>query len=145
MKIVKYKISLFCLLIFILTISIKCVKIKLTDKVSVDSTNSNKLNSSEKLPDEAKSQPTLNVKVEESDRETSVIKRYNGERKMERDRLRDLEARLQSTKRRFQQIIIMQNLQIAALSNIAQANVKMLNKIEDSPNNIYKPKEEKKS
>jgi hypothetical protein len=39
----------------------------------------------------------------------------------------------------------MQNLQIAALSNIAQANVKMLNKIEDSQNNIYKPKEEKKS
>lgn len=142
MKTVTNKLTLISLLLFlILTGIIKNTNLKSSEEISTSFSSGNKLNNKNKLPDEAKSQPTLNVKVEESDRETSVIKRYNGERKIERDRLRDLEARLQATKRRFQQIIIMQNLQIAALSNIAQANVKMLNKIEDSPNNIYKPKE----
>mmetsp|Transcript_9018 Transcript_9018/g.9365 ORF Transcript_9018/g.9365 Transcript_9018/m.9365 type:complete len:139 (+) Transcript_9018:2-418(+) len=75
--------------------------------------------------------PILNVKVEEPDREPSSLKLYNRERQLERNRLRDLESSLSSQKRRFQQVIIMQNLQIAALSNIAQANLKMLNSIKN--------------
>lgn len=98
------------------------------------------LNTNNALPEGVKKIPVLNVKVEESDRETSVIKRYTSERRLERDRLRDLESGISNFKRRIQQVIKLQNLQLASLSNIAQANLKMLSKAVDTN---YLDKEEK--
>ena len=109
------------------------ISIKLKNSVENKNTNKNKEKNTNLmktgLPKDVESIPVLNVKLEEPDRETSVLKVYNGERKMERDRLRDLETKFLAQKRRFSNIIMMQNLQIAALSNIATANLKMLNKM----------------
>lgn len=117
------------ILIYINTEYFFVKSIKLENSIQNLSNIKEGIQSSEELPKDTKGIPILNVKVEEPDRETSTLKLYNGERKMERDRLRDLEARLVAQRRRFSQVIIMQNLQIAALNNIAQANLKMLNHI----------------
>lgn len=79
-----------------------------------------------RLPKETKSVPVLNVKIEESDREPAILKRYTGERRMERDRLRDLEHQLESQKQHFQEIILLQNTQLEYLTKIAQQNMKII-------------------
>lgn len=93
---------------------------------------------SNKLPPELKSIKVLNVHVEEPDKAPAVLKRYEGEKRIERDRLREIETRMNSMNNRFRQSIMLQNLQVQALTKISQVNLKMLNMIDKSKAESWK-------
>ena len=62
--------------------------------------------------------PIINVHMEEPDRDPLEVKRVEQERRIERNRLRDLEMMEEQDKRSFQQIISVQNNQIEMLSRL---------------------------
>ena len=71
--------------------------------------------------------PIINVHMEEPDRDPIEVKRYEEERRMERERMRDLEFKEEEDKRVFQQIISLQTNQLERLTDIASSTSKMLN------------------
>ena len=73
--------------------------------------------------------PIINVHMEEPDRDPIEVKRYEEERRIERNRIRDLEAREEMDKRAFQQIIAIQTGQLAKLTNIAEATSNILGQL----------------
>ena len=73
--------------------------------------------------------PIINVHMEEPDRDPIEIKRYEEERRVERQRLRDLERKEEEDKRAFQQIISLQNNQLAKLTDIASSTSTLLNRM----------------
>ncbi len=73
--------------------------------------------------------PILNVHMEEPDRDPIEVKRYEEERRIERNRIRDLEAREEIDKRAFQQVISLQTGQLAKLTNIAESTSNILKQL----------------
>ena len=73
--------------------------------------------------------PIINVHMEEPDRDPIEVKRYEEERRIERNRIRDLEAREEMDKRAFQQIISLQTGQLAKLTNIAESTAHILKEL----------------
>jgi hypothetical protein len=73
--------------------------------------------------------PIINVHMEEPDRDPIEVKRYEEERRIERNRIRDLEAREEMDKRAFQQIISLQTSQLAKLTNIAESTSNILSQL----------------
>jgi len=73
--------------------------------------------------------PIINVHMEEPDRDPIEVKRYEEERRIERNRIRDLEAREEMDKRAFQQIISLQTSQLAKLTNIAESTSNILKEL----------------
>lgn len=73
--------------------------------------------------------PIINVHMEEPDRDPIEVKRIEEERRVERNRVRDMEMMEEMDKRSFQQIISMQNSQLAKLTKIADNTTNILNKI----------------
>ena len=67
--------------------------------------------------------------MEEADRDPLEVKRIEEERRIERNRIREMETMEEMDKRTFQQIIAMQNSQIAKLSAIADKSTQVLNRL----------------
>jgi hypothetical protein len=70
--------------------------------------------------------PIINVHMEEPDRDPLEVKRVEQERRIERNRLRDLEMMEEQDKRSFQQIISVQNSQIEMLSKLEDKTSEIL-------------------
>jgi hypothetical protein len=100
------------------------------NKSQIKSKNSNKNNvqadDKDKTPDKV---PIINVHMEEADRDPLEVKRIEEERRIERNRIREMETMEEMDKRTFQQIIAMQNSQIAKLSAIADQSTQVLNRL----------------
>ena len=73
--------------------------------------------------------PIINVHMEEPDRDPIEVKRYEEERRIERQRIRDLELKEEEDKRVFQQIISLQTNQLARLTDIAASTSNILNNL----------------
>ena len=79
--------------------------------------------------------PIINVHMEEPDRDPIEVKRYEEERRMERQRIRDLELKEEEDKRVFQQIISLQTYQLARLTDIAASTSNILINMMNSKKN----------
>ncbi len=90
----------------------------------------------DKTPDKV---PIINVHMEEADRDPLEIKRIEEERRIERNRIREMETMEEMDKRTFQQIISMQNSQIAKLSVIADKSTQVLNRLLNKGDEKNKP------
>jgi hypothetical protein len=86
--------------------------------------------------------PIINVHMEEPDRDPLEVKRIEEERRIERNRIRDMETLEEMDKRSFQQIISMQNNQIAKLTTIADNTNKILTNLmkKNQPKMFFKQK-----
>jgi hypothetical protein len=73
--------------------------------------------------------PIINVHMEEPDRDPLEVKRIEEERRIERNRIRQMETMEELDKRTFQQIISMQNSQLAKLTTIADKTSEILNRL----------------
>jgi Cu2+-containing amine oxidase len=118
MKINKFINGKYFLLVLVITLSIN---------------NILSLNLKAKMKDDDSSDdervPIINVHMEEPDRDPLEVKRIEEERRFERNRIRDMELMEEQDKRSFQQIIELQNSQIAKLSQIADRTGEILNSL----------------
>jgi len=73
--------------------------------------------------------PIINVHMEEPDRDPLEVKRVEQERRIERNRIRDMEMMEEQDKRMFQQIISVQNNQIEKLSKIEDNTSQILERL----------------
>jgi hypothetical protein len=73
--------------------------------------------------------PIINVHMEEPDRDPLEVKRIEQERRIERNRLTDLEMMEEQDKRSFQQIISVQNNQIEMLSRLEDKTGEILDSL----------------
>jgi hypothetical protein len=80
-----------------------------------------------------KSKSILNVQVDQPDREPLEIKRIDEEKRMERERVRDLEIIEEADKKNFQKIINEQNKLLNKLSSIADKTTKMIEEVMKNP------------
>lgn len=113
MKITKiFQNILIILLIDILLIN--CIKIASNNKID-----------DKKVP----KVPIINVHMEEPDRDPIEVKRIEEERRIERSRVREMEMLEEADKRAFQQIISVQNSQLARLADIANKTNQLLNSV----------------
>lgn len=117
-KLKNYKILIISFIVFFILNNYNCLKL-------------------ESLPTDMTKLEMVNIKLQESDRQPAVIKRYTSERRLERNRLRDLENQIMLQRHKFEEIITLQNEQIRLLSKIAHSDLKMLAQITDY--NPYKP------
>jgi hypothetical protein len=116
------------------------------NKSQIKTKNLNKNNlqadDKDKTPDKV---PIINVHMEEADRDPLEVKRIEEERRIERNRIREMETMEEMDKRTFQQIIAMQNSQIAKLSVIADKSTEVLNRLmskgEDKPMMSFKQRD----
>ncbi len=96
----------------------------------------------DKTPDKV---PIINVHMEEADRDPIEVKRIEEERRIERNRIREMETLEEMDKRTFQKIIAMQNSQLAKLTTIADKSSQILtrltNKGQSSPSMSFKQRE----
>jgi hypothetical protein len=79
------------------------------------------------------SQSILNVQVEQPDREPLEVKRIDEEKRIERERVRDLEIIEESDKRNFQKVLKEQNKLLTKLSSIAQETTMMIQEVIKNP------------
>lgn len=102
----------------------------------------NKADDKDKPPEKV---PIINVHMEEPDRDPLEVKRIEEERRIERNRIRDMETLEEMDKRSFQQIISMQNNQIAKLTTIADDTNKILTNLmkKNEPRMFFKQKNNK--
>ncbi len=111
-----------CIFVFLILV--------LTSQILSKSSNSNFLSSQidekDKKPEKV---PIINVHMEEPDRDPIEVKRIEEERRIERNRVRQMETMEELDKRTFQQIISMQNSQLAKLTTIADKTSKILNRL----------------
>jgi hypothetical protein len=73
--------------------------------------------------------PIINVHMEEPDRDPVEVKRIEEERRIERNRIRQMETMEELDKRTFQQIISIQNSQLEKLTSIADKTSEILNRL----------------
>ncbi len=73
--------------------------------------------------------PIINVHMEEPDRDPMEVKRIEQERRIERNRIRDMELMEEQDKRMFQQIISVQNNQIEKLSKLEDHSSEILEEL----------------
>ena len=73
--------------------------------------------------------PIINVHMEEPDRDPLEVKRIEQERRVERNRIRDMELMEEQDKRSFQQIISVMNSQIEKLSKLEDHTSEILEKL----------------
>ncbi len=99
----------------------------------------------DKTPDKV---PIINVHMEEADRDPIEVKRIEEERRIERNRIREMETLEEMDKRTFQKIIAMQNSQLAKLTTIADKSSQILTRLTnkgqtslDSPSMSFKQRE----
>lgn len=115
-----------------------------SEKSSVEA----KVDEKDKNPEKV---PIINVHMEEPDRDPVEVKRIEEERRIERNRIREMEMMEEMDKRTFQQIIALQNSQLAKLANIADKTTKLLNTVTTkaaggnaTPSMSFKQKEREK-
>lgn len=108
----KKVIKLICLILLYSSSLILCMKLQVDDDDKKE-----------------KKVPIINVHMEEPDRDPIEVKRIEEERRIERERIRDLEQMEEMDKRNFQQIISLQNNQVSKLSKIAETTTKLLDKL----------------
>ena len=108
-----------CIVYFYFFILMNCLRTNLR----VDPENDGK-------PDEV---PIFNVKIEEPDLDPIQVKRIEEERRIERNRLRDVEILEELDKNNFQRVIGKQNKVIEKLTKIADAHTRILNRILERP------------
>ena len=91
-------------------------------------------NNSSFKDDEKKAQkvPIINVYMEEPDRDPLEVRRIEDERRVEKSRIREVEMMEEMDKRTFQQIIAVQNSQLAKLSAISNKSNQILKKLSNS-------------
>lgn len=98
---------------------------------SLQSENSNenflRIDEKDKNPEKV---PIINVHMEEPDRDPIEVKRIEEERRIERNRIREMEIMEEMDKRSFQQIIALQNSQLGKLSSLEDKASKILNTLE---------------
>jgi hypothetical protein len=68
----------------------------------------------------------VNVQMEQPDREPLEVKRIEEERRIERDRIRDLEEIEEADKRSIQKVLNSQNKLLEKLSSIAEKTTKII-------------------
>jgi hypothetical protein len=105
---------------------ILCISIILVNSLKLRNSISTQEDDKDKNPEKV---PIINVHMEEPDRDPIEVKRIEEERRIERNRIREMEIMEELDKRQFQQIIALQNSQLGKLTKIADKTSQLLNKI----------------